>query len=121
MHFISSQGLAWIEVKAHEPFDLYSSQWLGNPGHYKGMPPTLATLNHDSNTVCCVIRASWSRFSYIVVCSIGLQQQAEEQLQVAQAPCNSVKWRSPTVVTHFPQGWHPAVKAELNVRQALAT
>ena len=31
-----SQGLAWIEVKAHEPFDLYSSYWLGNPGHYKG-------------------------------------------------------------------------------------
>ena len=31
------QGLAWIEVKAYEPFDLNSSQWLGNPGHYKGV------------------------------------------------------------------------------------
>jgi len=30
------QGLAWIEVKAHEPFDINSSQWLGNPGHFKG-------------------------------------------------------------------------------------
>ena len=60
MHFTSSQGLAWIEVKAHEPFDLYSSQWLGNPGHYKGMPLILATLKYDSNTKCFVICASWS-------------------------------------------------------------
>lgn len=50
MHSICSQGLAWIEVKAHEPFDLYSSQWLGNPGHFKGMPLTLAELTATVST-----------------------------------------------------------------------
>ncbi|DBA72354.1 TPA: hypothetical protein ACH3X2_010511 [Trebouxia sp. C0005] len=34
---VAQQGLAWIEVKAHEPFDTDSSQWLGNPGHFKGL------------------------------------------------------------------------------------
>ena len=36
MQKVLLQGLAWIEVKTHEPFDIHSSQWLGNPGHYKG-------------------------------------------------------------------------------------
>ena len=56
----------------------------------------------------------------ITVCATGLQQQAGEQLQVARAPCNMIQWQSPKVVTHFPQGAHPTVKAELNVRRALA-
>ena len=48
------QGLAWIEVKAHEPFDLYSGQWLGNPGHYKGMD-LLHSSNRSSNSIFALV------------------------------------------------------------------
>lgn len=44
MPFNVVQGLAWIEVKAYEPFDLDSTQWLGNPGHFKGDSPLLGAL-----------------------------------------------------------------------------
>ena len=50
------------------------------------------------------------------VCSIGLQQQVQEQLQVAKAPCNLVQWQTPAVVVHFSQGGHSEVTAELVVR-----
>ncbi|KAA6421565.1 MAG: hypothetical protein FRX49_08509 [Trebouxia sp. A1-2] len=33
---VAQQGLAWIEVKAHEAFGIGSNQWLGNPGHFSG-------------------------------------------------------------------------------------
>ena len=51
----------------------------------------------------------------------GLLQQAQQQLDVAKAPCNVLRWRSPAVVFHFPQGAHPAVKAELNVSTCTAS
>ena len=46
----------------------------------------------------------------------GLLQQAQQQLEVAKAACNVVRWQSPSVIFHLPLGVHPAVKAELNVR-----
>ncbi len=45
-HVSSVQGLAWIEVKAHEPFDIDSNQWLGNPGHFKGACSDQALLHY---------------------------------------------------------------------------
>lgn len=75
---MAQQGLAWIEVKAYEPFDTDSNQWLGNPGHFK-----------------------------------GLEQQAKQQLRVAQAACNQLMWQMPTVLFHFPQGVHTDVKTQL--------
>lgn len=83
---VAQQGLAWIEVKAHEPFDLDSSHWLGNPGHFK-----------------------------------GLLQQAQQQLEVAKAACNVVRWQSPSVIFHLPLGVHPAVKAELSAMGVLVS
>lgn len=51
-HFHGVQGRAWIEVKAYEPFDLASTQWLGNPGHYKGTSNVIRQ-NFLQHTACC--------------------------------------------------------------------
>lgn len=37
-------------------------------------------------------------------------------MRVAQSECQRLKWQQPTVVFHFPQGVHQAVKLALQVR-----
>jgi len=46
-----------------------------------------------------------------------MEQQAKQQLRVAQAACNQLMWQMPSVLFHFPQGVHTDVKTQLMVSQ----
>ncbi len=45
----------------------------------------------------------------------GLEQQAKQQLRVAQAACNQLMWQMPRVLFHFPQGVNADVRTQLMV------
>jgi hypothetical protein len=45
----------------------------------------------------------------------GLEQQAKQQLRVAQAACNQLMWQMPRVMFHFPQGVNTDVRTQLTV------
>lgn len=44
----------------------------------------------------------------------GLQQQVRQQLAVASAPCNALRWRAPALVLHFPLGVDEGVRQQLH-------
>lgn len=51
----------------------------------------------------------------------GMQQQAEQLVAVAQAPCNHVLWRAPTIVFHFTGHLDQDIAAELRAMGAIVT
>ncbi|DBA72355.1 TPA: hypothetical protein ACH3X2_010511 [Trebouxia sp. C0005] len=79
---VAQQGLAWIEVKAHEPFDTDSSQWLGNPGHFKGLEQQAKQQLRIAKAACNQLM--WQAPTVLFHFPQGVYTDVKTQLTVSQ-------------------------------------